>query len=123
VSIANAAQYAVFLAVVTVLVRPIGGYLERVFSGAPTALDRIMAPLERLIYRLTRVDRHAEMTAAEYSLSFVLFGLAGTLLLYGILRLQRFLPWFFPDFHTTTPLSRGRSARWRPLARTTRTKA
>ena len=101
---ANAAQYAVFIAVVTALVRPIGGYLERVFSGAPTALDRIMAPLERLIYRLTRVDPHAEMTAAEYSLSFVLFGLAGTLLLYGILRLQRFLPWFFSEFHTT-PLS------------------
>jgi K+-transporting ATPase ATPase A chain len=104
VTLANAAQYAAFIAVVTALVRPIGGYLERVFSFSPTALDRVMAPLERLIYRLTRVDPHAEMTAAEYSLSFVLFGLAGTLLLYGILRLQRFLPWFFPDVHTT-PLS------------------
>ena len=103
-SIANAAQYVVFIAIVTALVRPIGGYLERVFSGGPTALDRIMAPLERVIYRLTRVDPRAEMTAAEYSVSFVLFGLAGTLLLYGILRVQRFLPWFFPEFHTT-PLS------------------
>lgn len=105
---ANAAQYAVFIAVVTALVRPIGGYLERVFSGAPTALDRVVLPLERVIYRLTRVDCRAEMTAAEYSLAFVLFGLAGTVLLYGILRLQRFLPWFFPEFHTT-PLSPGLS--------------
>jgi K+-transporting ATPase ATPase A chain len=104
VSSANAVQYAVFIAVVTALVRPIGGYLERVFSGAPTAIDRIMEPIEHFIYRLTRVDSRAEMTAAEYSLSFVLFGLAGTLLLYGLLRLQRFLPWFFPEFHTT-PLS------------------
>ena len=52
---------------VTALVRPIGGYLERVFSGTPTALARIMVPLERIIYRLTRVDRHAEMTAAEHT--------------------------------------------------------
>jgi len=34
----------------------------------------------------------------------VLFGFVGTLLLYGILRLQQFLPWFFPQYHTT-PLS------------------
>src|SRR4029077_9622468 len=79
---------------------PLGGYLERVFSGAPTALDRIMAPLERLIYRLTHVDPGAEMTAAEYSLSFVCLGLAGTVLVYGILRLQRFLPWVFSQLHT-----------------------
>ena len=104
VSFANVAQYAVFIGVVTALVRPIGGYLERVFSGAPTAVDRLLLPLERSIYRLTRVDPHAEMSAAEYSVSFVLFGLVGTLLLYGILRLQRWLPWFFPEFHTT-PLS------------------
>jgi potassium-transporting ATPase potassium-binding subunit len=104
VSIANAAQFAVFIAIVTALVRPIGGYLERVFSGGPTAIDRVMEPLEGFIYRLTRVDPRAEMTAAEYSVSFVLFGLAGTLLLYGILRFQRFLPWFFPEFQTT-PLS------------------
>ena len=103
-SFANVAQYAVFIALVTALVRPIGGYLERVFSGAPTAVDRLLLPLERSIYRLTRVDPHAEMSAAEYSVSFVLFGLVGTLLLYGILRLQRWLPWFFPEFHTT-PLS------------------
>jgi hypothetical protein len=28
-------------------------------------------------------------------------GLVGTLLLYGILRLQRFLPWFYPAYQTT----------------------
>ena len=32
---------------------------------------------------------------------FVLFSLGGTLLLYAILRLQQFLPWFFPQYHTT----------------------
>jgi K+-transporting ATPase ATPase A chain len=101
VSLANVVQYAVFIATVTAVVRPLGGYLERVFSRAPTLLDRLLAPLERVIYRVTRVDPDAEMTAAEYSLSFVLFGLAGTLLLYGILRLQSLLPWFVPAFHTT----------------------
>jgi len=44
------------------------------------------------------------MTGKEYATCFVLFGLAGTLLLYAILRMQQFLPWFFPQYQTT-PLS------------------
>ena len=102
-SLTAVAQYVVFIAAVTALVRPIGSYLERVFSGTPTAVDRFMLPIERRIYRLTRVDPHVEMTAAEYSLSFVVFGLAGALLVYAVLRLQRFLPWFYPEYQTTLP--------------------
>jgi len=96
-----ALQYAAFILIVTALVEPLGGYLERVFSRAPTALDRLCLPLERLIYRLTAVDPNAEMTSSQYAMCFVLFGLTGTVLLYFILRLQRFLPWFFPQYHTT----------------------
>jgi potassium-transporting ATPase potassium-binding subunit len=96
-----ALQYAAFLLIVTALVEPLGGYLERVFSRAPTALDRLCLPLERVIYRITTVDPDVEMTSTQYAICFVLFGLTGTLLLYFILRLQRFLPWFFPQYHTT----------------------
>ena len=100
----SAAQYFLFLVIVSTLVKPLGGYLERVFSRKHTALDRLCLPVERLIYRLSGVDSSAEMTGKEYATCFVLAGLAGTLLLYGILRLQQFLPWFFPQYHTT-PLS------------------
>ena len=100
----SAIQYALFLAIVTALVEPLGGYMERVFSGQRTALDRICLPVERLVYRVTAVDPTLEMTGREYATCFVLFGLTGTLLLYGILRLQQFLPWFFPQYQTT-PLS------------------
>jgi potassium-transporting ATPase potassium-binding subunit len=100
----SAAQYLLFLVIVTVLVRPLGGYLERVFDGKPTVLDRVCLPVERIIYRITAVDPKAEMTANEYATCFILFSLVGTFLLYVILRMQRFLPWFFPQYHTT-PLS------------------
>jgi potassium-transporting ATPase potassium-binding subunit len=99
-----ALQYALFVAIVTALVQPLGGYLERVFSRKPTALDRLCLPLERLIYRITTVDPNIEMTSTQYTMCFVFFGLAGTLLLYLILRMQKFLPWFFPQYHTT-PMS------------------
>src|SRR5208337_3468232 len=78
--------------------------MERVFSRQGTVLDRLCLPFERLIYRITAVDPDVEMTGKEYATCFVLFGFAGTVLLYGILRVQQFLPWFFPQYHTT-PLS------------------
>jgi len=104
VDLYSAIQYALFLAIVTVLVKPLGGYIERVFSRQRTSLDRLCLPVERLVYRITAVDPDVEMTGKEYATCFVLFGLAGTLLLYAILRMQQFLPWFFPQYQTT-PLS------------------
>jgi K+-transporting ATPase ATPase A chain len=103
-NIANLLQYAVFLVIITLLVKPVGGYLTRVFAGERTWLDFFLRPLERLIYRLTRVDPAAEMNWRQYALAFVLFSLAGTVLLYLILRLQSHLPWYDATY-LTTPLT------------------
>jgi K+-transporting ATPase ATPase A chain len=100
----SAIRYLLFLAIVTALVKPLGGYMERVFSRKRTPLDRLCLPVERLIFRITAVDPNVEMTGKEYATCFLLFGFAGTILLYAILRMQQFLPWFFPQYQTT-PLS------------------
>jgi len=104
VNLYSGIQYLMFVAIVTALVKPLGGYMERVFSGKRTVLDRFCIPIERLIYRITAVDPNVEMTGKEYATCFVLFGFAGTILLYVILRMQQFLPWFYPQYQTT-PLS------------------
>ena len=98
-STASAVQYGVFLLIVTLLVRPVGGYLARVFSGERTWLDPVLHPLERAIYRLAGIDPAAEMDWKRYAGSFLVFGLGGTLLLYAMLRLQ-------PMFHTFDPAYR-----------------
>ena len=97
----SAAQYVLFIVIVTIFVKPLGGYVERVFTRKRTALDRFLLPLEKLIYSITRVDATAEMTFGQYATCFILFGLSCTLLLYALLRVQRFLPRFFPAYHTT----------------------
>jgi len=104
VTTSNLLQYFVFLAIVTALVKPLGAYMEKVFSARRTALDRLCLPIEKLLYRLAGVDPRREMDCRQYATSFVLFGLVCTLVLFAILRLQRFLPWFYPAYHTT-PLS------------------
>jgi K+-transporting ATPase ATPase A chain len=95
---ANLLQYVVFLLIVGLLVKPVGAYLARVFSGQRTWLDPVLAPLERGIYRLAGVDPTADMDWKRYALSFVGFGLGGTLLLYAVLRVQPFLHRFDPAF-------------------------
>jgi len=90
-----------FVAIVTAMVEPLGAYMERVFSRQRTLLDRLCLPVERLVYVITAVDPDVEMAGKEYATCFVFFGIAGTVLLYVILRVQQFLPWFFPQYHTT----------------------
>ena len=91
-------QFLLFLLIVTLLVKPLGGYMQRVFSGSRTALDRCCLPVEKLVYRITRVDPDREMTFAEHAICFGLFGLVNTLLLYAILKLQHLFPWFYPSY-------------------------
>jgi K+-transporting ATPase ATPase A chain len=100
----SAVQYLVFVGIVTASVKPLGRYMQQVFARRSTRLDRLCVPLERWIYRLAGIDPTVEMNAGQYLLSFIAFGLICTVFLYAILRLQRFLPWFFPQYQTT-PLS------------------
>jgi K+-transporting ATPase ATPase A chain len=94
----NLLQYVVFLLIVSLLVKPTGAYLARVFSGERTWLDPMMRPLERIIYRLAGVDPTAEMSWTRYAGGFAVFGLGGTLLLYMVLRLQPLLHTFDPAY-------------------------
>jgi K+-transporting ATPase ATPase A chain len=103
-TISSLALYAGFLLIILVLVKPIGGYLARVYAGERTFLDPLLRPVERGIYALCGINAQQEMNGKQYALAFVLFSLAGTLLLYAILRLQQFLPFYDPG-HLVTPLT------------------
>lgn len=120
-NIQNLLQYAAFLLVIFLLVKPLGGYMARVFGGGKTLLDPLLRPCERLVYRLTGVDPEAETDWKGYALSFVFFSLAGTVLLYALLRLQAFLPWYdkaalttpmTPDLAMNTAVSFATTSTW-----------
>jgi K+-transporting ATPase ATPase A chain len=97
----NLLQDTLFLAVVLLLVKPLGAFMARVFTGGKTLLDPILCPVECLVYRAGGVDPEQEMDWKQYALSLVWFTLAGTVLLYAILREQAFLPWFHKAYITT----------------------
>jgi K+-transporting ATPase ATPase A chain len=97
-------QYAAFLACVVLLVKPLGGYMARVFERRRTFLDPVLEPVETLLHRVLGVNPESEMRWSEYATAFFVFSLGGTLLLYGLLRLQRLLP-FYDPVHLTTPMT------------------
>lgn len=85
-------QILVFCGIIILLVRPLGGYLTRVFSGERTFLSPILVPVERGLYRLAGASEREEQHWTTYTVSLLLFNLAGFLLLYSLQRFQGFLP-------------------------------
>jgi K+-transporting ATPase ATPase A chain len=87
-----------FVVAVTAVAAPLlGRYLAATFGGGPasgrrTPGDRVFLPVERLVYRTLGADPETSWTWRSYALAVLAFGLASTLLLYAILRLQGVLP-------------------------------
>src|ERR1700747_551818 len=84
-------QIAVFAALITAVVRPLGGYIMRNVEGGGR-VQRTFAPFEHALYRLSGVDPSEDQTWVEYALSLLCFHIAGIALLYALLRLQQWLP-------------------------------
>jgi potassium-transporting ATPase potassium-binding subunit len=85
-------QIAVFLALILAVTKPMGVYMARVFNRERTFMDPVLRPIERLLYRVTRVDENHEMRWTEYAVAMLLFSVIPMLLLYLIERVQGFLP-------------------------------
>jgi K+-transporting ATPase ATPase A chain len=86
-------QLALFMGVLFLATKPLGLYLVRVLDPeGKTWLDRPLKPVERLLYRVLRVDPKKEQDWKQYARSLIVFSLAGLLFTYAVLRLQRVLP-------------------------------
>ncbi|MGZ5497316.1 MAG: potassium-transporting ATPase subunit KdpA [Candidatus Aminicenantales bacterium] len=86
-------QLALFVGLLFAVTKPLGLYLVRVLEPeGKTWLDRPVKPVERLIYRILGIDPKAEQDWRRYTLSLIVFSLAGMLLTYAVLRLQHLLP-------------------------------
>ncbi len=85
-------QLLLYLAVLIALAKPLGWYMARVYDGQPVGIDRVLGPLERLLYRLFGTRADAEMDWKAYTVAMLLFNLAGFLVLYLLQRAQALLP-------------------------------
>ncbi|MFD2417217.1 potassium-transporting ATPase subunit KdpA [Amycolatopsis pigmentata] len=82
-------QVGILLVALGVVYRPLGGFMARVFTT-----DKHWR-VERVIYRLVRVDPESEQRWPVYALGTLAFGLVSMLLLYVLQRIQPLLPFAF----------------------------
>ena len=86
-------QILVYCGIVVLLVKPLGGYMYRVFSGDRTFLSPILGPVERSLYRISGTSEREEQHWTTYAAALLFFNLAGFLVLYFLQRLQGSLPY------------------------------
>lgn len=85
-------QIALFLGVLLACVKPLGWYMARVYQGEVPRLARCLMPLERLLMRCCGRDAGGEMNWKQYATAVLSFSLVSFVAVYGLQRVQGFLP-------------------------------
>lgn len=85
-------QVALYVGLLIVCTPILGGFMAKVFVGERTFLSRVLAPVERWIYRLAGCDPKAEMRWTSYAAALILFNLFGFLAVFALQLLQGWLP-------------------------------
>ena len=108
-----------YLAVLLGLVRPLGTFMARVYTGDRTFLHPVLMPVERLFYRAAGVNPDAEMGWKTYALALLAFNLLGLLVVYALQRVQGILPlnpqrfgFVSPDSAFNTAVSFATNTNW-----------
>jgi potassium-transporting ATPase potassium-binding subunit len=96
-------QILLFFLAVMAVTKPMGIFMAHVFSGEKTFLDPVLRPVERLIYKVTRIDESDEMRWTEYSIAMLLFSAVSMLVLYLLERAQQVLPFNPQKFSAVAP--------------------
>jgi len=95
-------QLVFYVVVLVALAKPLGAYMADVYEGKGGVV-RFGARFERLLYRAAGVDPTREMRWTEYAIAMLLFNLVGGLVVYGMQRLQAFLPLDPQNFAAVSP--------------------
>jgi K+-transporting ATPase ATPase A chain len=85
-------QDLLLFVLVLACVKPVGGFMARVFSGERVFLTPIMAPIESALYKMCRINPASEMSWKSYVLAVLGFSVVGFAYLYILLRTQAWLP-------------------------------
>ncbi len=85
-------QIVIVIGLLLLIVKPLGTYIYHIFSNEPNRSDRIFGPVEKGIFWLIGLKNRGDMSWKRYALSLLLTNLVLTLVGFGILLTQRWLP-------------------------------
>lgn len=112
-------QILLFCAVIVAIVKPLGGYMTKVFNGERTFLSPVLRPIEAGLYWVAGVDEKREQHWLTYAISMLFFQIGGFVVLYTLMRLQAGLPFnpaeqsaVAPDLSFNTAVSFVTNTNW-----------
>lgn len=85
-------QIGLYQFVLLVLAKPLGIYIARVYMKAACGLDRLLGPVEALVYRVCGIRSEEEMSWQHYTRAVLLFSFVSMLFLFFVQLLQAQLP-------------------------------
>ena len=85
-------QVVLFFGLLIAVTPLLGRYMARVFQGDKTFAHPLLGPVERLVYKLTRVSPNEEMSWKAYFLAVLVFNVVGLLSLWVLQMTQFWLP-------------------------------
>lgn len=85
-------QMVVYCAILILLAIPLGAYIGKVMNGERVILSGILGPVERLVYKVLRIDQKEDMGWKKYSVCAAVFSGMSLLVLWAILCFQKYLP-------------------------------
>ncbi|MCG3127465.1 MAG: Potassium-transporting ATPase potassium-binding subunit [Phycisphaerae bacterium] len=97
------AQLALYFVVLLLLAKPLGAFMAAVYEGRIPGFVRFLAPVERGIYRVCGVRPEVEHNWKQYAIAMLMFHVVGFVFLYGLQRLQVYLPLNPANMAAVTP--------------------
>lgn len=88
----NTLQISLYFILLLLLAKPLGVYMANVYENRPVILDRFLAPLESVLYRLSGVNPEQEMSWKAYMAALLWFNLLGGLAVFILQQTQAYLP-------------------------------
>src|SRR3984893_6462936 len=84
-------QMWIVLAILFLLVRPVGTYMAAVFMRKPSAVDRVFDPIDNGIYKLSGVNPNENQRWPAYVKAMLITNFAMWAILFIILEVERLL--------------------------------
>ncbi|WP_441295024.1 potassium-transporting ATPase subunit KdpA [Luteibacter sp. 9145] len=116
-------QIGLFLAVLLVLVKPVGQYMALVFADEPNKVTRFGGRIERVLYRVSGIRAGEDMSWTRYAIAMLAFNVAGLAVVYLLQRAQAWLPLnpqhfgaVSPDSAMNTAISFATNTNWQGYA-------
>lgn len=85
-------QIICYVSTLLLLVKPLGWYMARVYEDESVGLNRLLAPVETILYRISGINPKQEMPWTDYAIAMLVFNALGTLIVFTLQSLQASLP-------------------------------